>query len=154
MTDQQLRYEFPWFGSKATMEGLEPYRRELIEEVYPKIKNLTKEQIVKMLPTPEHTGPNGTYFQPWMVTRITPNRYYKNLWNHEVILRGTIWDWYGDRTTTDVVEAMSWDEESMYQKLLLGYLSHLRWMYLEWNSQDSIDTYNSLLEEITKLSDN
>lgn len=87
---------------------------------YDDVKALTMEQVKSLLPI-THDGYAGTYLQDWMITHEDANHKYP----YGYKMQGKIYDWHGDRTTTDIVTAFADNEEQLYQRLLLQYMWYL-----------------------------
>ncbi|MCA4468126.1 hypothetical protein [Bacteroides xylanisolvens] len=115
---------------------------EILNSHYDKVKRMPIDVIKSLLPTPEHTGPGGTYFQDWMIKKCAPTKHFP------FTIEASIFDWYGDRTTTDVVHSVGNTEEEIYQRLLIDYLN-----YLKWSVKEAIRfSYSS--DDIQKVIDN
>lgn len=115
---------------------------DLLNQHYDKVKCMPTDVIKSLLPTPEHNGPGGTYFQEWMIKKREPTKHYP------FTIEASLYDWYGDRTTTDVAHAVGNTEEEIYQRLLIDYLN-----YLKWSVKEAIRfSYSS--DDIQKVIDN
>lgn len=121
---------------------------DLLNKYYDKIKTMSINDIKALLPSPENTGPSGTYFKEWMIKECNPTKEYN------FTINASIFDWYGDRTTTDVVTVAGNNLDEIYQRLLIGYLDYL--IYLKhmvegygYNTNDIENTFNHITEVIT-----
>lgn len=91
----------------------------LLDTYYDSVKTMPIEKIKSLLPTSEHNGPGGTYFEEYMIKKSIPSKHYP------FKLTASIYDWFGDKSTSDVIKAVGNNEEEIYQRLLIGYLDYL-----------------------------
>lgn len=120
---------------------------ELLNRYYDNVKMMSIADIMPLLPM-KSDGPNGTYFQPeWMIQKCEPNEHYP------FTMKANIYDWHGDRSTTDVVNAVANDEQSLYQRLLILYLFYLLldWRTHKVNYDNICDTAAKIINAITKF---
>lgn len=90
----------------------------LLNRYYDKVKGLSIEKVKSLLPI-DHHGFCESYHEPWMVhDRIPTNDY-------PFALSGEVWNWYGDRTTCSILTAVANDEDTLYRRMLVMYISYL-----------------------------
>lgn len=75
--------------------------------------------VIKRLLPIEHHGFNGSYLEDWMIKDVDPA-----LW-HGYTKRGFIYDWFGDKTTCDIIDVCGNSLDEIYRRLLMKYISHL-----------------------------
>lgn len=120
---------------------------DIINKYYDIVKIMPTEVIKSLLPTPKHTGPHGTYFEDWMIRQCNSTRHYP------FTIEACIMDWYGDRTTTDVVKAVGNSIDEVLQRLLITYIYYLE--YYSKSLSDKKEAYadiiNSMQEYVANL---
>lgn len=136
----EFRHNYNHSGDNAELVAL-------LNRYYDGVKQMSIDDIVPLLPI-EKDGPIGTYFQPhWMIQKCEPNEYYP------FTMSARIFDWHGDRSTTDVVKAVANDEQTLYQRLLILYLYYC---LFDWETNkivyDNInETAANIINTITKF---
>lgn len=90
-----------------------------LNKYYDKVKALSLEEVKSLLPI-DFVGDGGTYLEPdWMIQNVNPTKAYP------FTLVGKIWDWKGDKSTTDVITSCANNEEDLYRRLLVQYIDYL-----------------------------
>lgn len=88
----------------------------VLNDYYDKVKALPIETVKSLLPI-DKIGPVGTYFkEDWMVRFVESRQEYM----------AEIYDWCGDRSTTNVVHAQAKDKDMLYRRLLVAYIFYLK----------------------------
>lgn len=91
---------------------------EFLNTTYDRVKSASIESIMKSLPI-EYHGFGGTYHEDWMVHEVEPTKHYPFRY------RGYIYDWYGDRSTTEIVTAVANNKDDLYRRMLVQYMWYL-----------------------------
>lgn len=90
-----------------------------LNKYYDKVKALSLEDVKSLLPI-DFVGDGGTYLEPdRMIQNVNPTKAYP------FTLVGKIWDWKGDKSTTDVITSCANNEEDLYRRLLVQYIDYL-----------------------------
>ena len=89
-----------------------------LNKYYDLVKNTPTDVIKSLLPIEFH-GFCGTYLEDWMIKDIVPTERYP------FSIRGQIYSWYGDRTTSDIVTSVANTYEELYQRMLIQYMYYL-----------------------------
>lgn len=115
-TASTIHDEFRYYCYQSNFTGF----IDFLNEHYDDVKSLTLDEIKSLLPI-KHKGFNGTYFFPdHMIRHCQPTPYFP------FSLEAKIYDWYGDRSTTDVVTANGNTEREIYERLLVYYMFRLQ----------------------------
>lgn len=118
--DKTLHDEFRHYSPKHGLkEGIRELFLDILNEYYDIVKTMPTDVIKSLFPTPKHTGPVGTYFEEWMIKQRNPTEHYP------FTIEAVIMDWYGDRSTTAVVNAVGNSIDEVLQRLLLAYILYL-----------------------------
>lgn len=99
-----------------------------LNSFYDKVKALPIEKVKDLLPI-NHHGYNGSYHEPWMIRYASSNK------NYPFTINGQIYDWYGDRTTCDIITAAANTMEDVYRRMLIQYMYHLK-CYIEYTEAE------------------
>lgn len=92
----------------------------LLNKYYDDVKKLTVGEVKRLLPTRQHPGFGGTYYEDWMFKESEPTKHYP------FRLEASIYDWCGDRSTVDVCTACGNTPEEVFARLFMEYLYYLQ----------------------------
>lgn len=113
---------------------------ELLNLYYDCIKNAPMEVVKSLLPI-DFIGYKGIYLKEWMIEDVKPSKYLP------FTLMGRIFDWYGDRTTTDIVTVYANEKDELYRKLLMKYLMYLHSYKAYQKAKDEFEKCTKKLSE-------
>lgn len=108
-TEENLFSEFPWRSSYRNTKFL-----NIVNAYYGIIRDLPISEVKALLPI-TFLGEDGCHIEPWMVRKM-PNG----------TVKGAIWDRKGDRTGCEVCSVFGGSEDEVYRKLLIEYMSFIR----------------------------
>lgn len=89
-----------------------------LNKYYDLVKKAPADIIKSMLPIKFH-GFGGTYLEDWMIKDIIPTE------NYPFLIKGQIYSWYGDRSTSDIITSVANTSEELYQRMLIQYMMYL-----------------------------
>lgn len=115
---------------------------EFLTKYYDLVKSLPTPIIRSMLPIDFH-GFGGSYLEDWMIQDIAPTE------NYPFSIRGQIYDWYGDRTTSDIFTSVANTPDELYQRMLIQYMLYLS-SYLE--VKEAKNELHRINDKLTKYS--
>lgn len=111
---------------------------DILNKYYDLIKNTNIDIIKSLLPINFH-GYCGSYLEDWMINEIKPNP------NYPFSIRGKIYNWYGDRSTCDIVTSVANTYDELYQRLLIQYIYYLHG-YIE--IPEALDEFNKIVNKL------
>lgn len=111
---------------------------DFLNKYYDLVKNTNIDIIKSLLPINFH-GYCGSYLEDWMISEIKPNK------NYPFSIIGKIYNWYGDRSTCDIVTSVANTYDELYQRLLVQYMYYLDG-YLEF--QEALDEFNKIVNKL------
>lgn len=116
-TAETVFKEFRHVACSRNKEGVEKFVR-LLNECYDKVKALPIDTVKTLLPI-GHVGYGGTYHKDWMIHECKCTKHYPFLYE------GKIYDWYGDKTTTDIITSVANSKDDLYRRMLVQYIDYL-----------------------------
>lgn len=111
---------------------------DILNKYYDLIKSTNIDIIKSLLPINFH-GYCGSYLEDWMINEIKPNP------NYPFSIRGKIYNWYGDRSTCDIVTSVANTYDELYQRLLIQYIYYLHG-YIE--IPEALDEFNKIVNKL------
>lgn len=111
---------------------------DILNKYYDLIKNTNIDIIKSLLPINFH-GYCGSYLEDWMISEIKPNK------NYPFSIIGKIYNWYGDKSTCDIVTSVANTYDELYQRLLVQYMYYLHG-YIE--IPEALDEFNKIVNKL------